>query len=46
MYYETDLMKKNDMSRDVGRMREIIASTILYTKHYENILGKEEAMLR
>jgi len=47
MYYETDLMKKNEMGRDVGRMREMsIASTILYIKHYENTLGKEEAMLR
>jgi hypothetical protein len=40
-------MKKNEMGWDLGRMGEIsITSTILYTKHYENTLGKEEAMLR
>jgi hypothetical protein len=40
-------MKKNEMGRDLGRMGEMsIASTILYTKHYENTLRKEEANVK
>jgi hypothetical protein len=40
-------MKNNEMGRDLGRMGEMsIASTLVYTKHYENTLRKEETSVK